>query len=253
MNEIVLLCQYAVSSDDFDSSRFSGGDAAIYKLPPKVFLRHLDAIVKANSRALLTFDDVDVSAYSYIADELEERGWRGYFFIATNWIGKPGFLNASQIRDLRERGHIIGSHSCSNPTRMSRHTLGDIIHEWSLSSAVLTDILSERVLTASVPGGYYSEKVARAAAIAGLETLFTSEPTTHTDFVEGCLVKGRFMIQRNTSARTAAALARGAAVPQFRQLVWWNSKKALKAIGGRAWVNFRNRVLACKGELRARS
>src|ERR1051326_6347938 len=123
----------------------------------------------------------------------------------------------------------------------------------SLSSAVLTDILSERVLTASVPGGYYSEKVARASAIAGLETLFTSEPTTHTDFVEGCLVKGRFMIQRNTSARTAAALARGAAVPQFRQLVWWNSKKALKAIGGRAWVNFRNRVLACKGELRARS
>src|ERR1051325_8783764 len=156
MTEIALLCQYAVSRDESGSSRFSGGDAAIYKLPPKVFLRHLDAIVKANSRALLTFDDVDVSAYSYIADELEERGWRGYFFIATNWIGKPRFLNVSQIRDLRKRGHTIGSHSCSHPARISRYTLGDIIHEWSRSSAVLTEILGERVLSASVPGGYFS-------------------------------------------------------------------------------------------------
>jgi peptidoglycan/xylan/chitin deacetylase (PgdA/CDA1 family) len=247
MKEIALLYHDVVGGDGFESSGFPGGDAAIYKLPRKTFLRHLDAIAKANPNVLLTFDDGGVSGYSYIADELEERGWRGYFFTATNWIGKPGFLNVSQIRDLRERGHIIGSHSCSHPSRISRYTLGDIIHEWSRSSAILTDILGERVLTASVPGGYYSEKVARAAAIAGLETLFTSEPTTHTDLVEGCAVKGRFMIQRNTSARTAAALARGAVIPRFKQFVWWNSKKVLKALGGRAWLNFRKRVLACNG------
>jgi peptidoglycan/xylan/chitin deacetylase (PgdA/CDA1 family) len=244
MNEIALLYHDVVGVDDFDSSGFPGGDAAIYKLPRKAFLSHLDAIAKANPSVVLTFDDGGVSAYCCIADELEERGWRGYFFTATNWIGKPGFLNVSQIRDLRERGHIIGSHSCSHPPRISRYTLGDIIHEWSRSSAILSDILGERVLTGSVPGGYYSEKVARAAAIAGLETLFTSEPTTQTDLVEGCVVKGRFMIQRGTSARTAAALARGAVIPQFQQFVSWNSKKFLKAIGGKTWLNFRRRVLA---------
>jgi hypothetical protein len=106
--------------------------------------------------------------------------------------------------------------------------------------------LGEPVVTASVPGGYYSQKVGRAAAIAGVETLFTSEPTMHIDLVEGCVVKGRFMIQRNTSARTASALARGALLPQVQQLVWWNSKKVLKAAGGRAWLRFRKRVLAFK-------
>jgi peptidoglycan/xylan/chitin deacetylase (PgdA/CDA1 family) len=250
MTEIALLYHDVVGTDDFDSSGFEGGDAAIYKLPRKTFLNHLDAIAKASPSVLLTFDDGGVSAYSYIADELEERGWRGYFFVATNWIGKPRFLNRSQIRELRERGHTIGSHSCSHPSRISRFTLGDIIHEWSCSSAVLSDILGEKILTASVPGGYYSEKVARAAALAGLETLFTSEPTVQTEVVEGCMVKGRFMIQRSTSARTAASLARGAVLPQFQQFVWWNSKKVLKAVGGRAWLNFRKRVLNnCTGSL----
>src|SRR5207247_10334893 len=144
-----------------------GADSAIYKLSRETFQNHLNAVAKANPGPLLTFDDGGVSAYSHIADELEERGWRGYFFIATNWIGKPGFLTSSQIREIRARGHIIGSHSCSHPARMSHHTLGDIIHEWSRSSAVLADILGQQILTASVPGGYYSEKVARAAAIAG--------------------------------------------------------------------------------------
>ena len=211
-----------------------------------LFRTHLDAIAKTNPRVLLTFDDGGVSAYSHTADELEERGWRGHFFIVTNWIGKPGFLTAEQIRELRQRGHVIGTHSCSHPSRMSRHTLGDIIHEWSRSASVLADHLGEPVSTASVPGGYYSEKVGRGAAIAGIETLFTSEPTTHADMVEGCAIKGRFMIQRNTSARIAAALARGAALPQFQQLIWWNSKKVLKAVGGQAWLNFRKRRLAFK-------
>jgi peptidoglycan/xylan/chitin deacetylase (PgdA/CDA1 family) len=244
MTEIALLYHDVVSGDEFDSSGFAGADAAVYKLCRETFQNHLDALATANPSVVLTFDDGGISSYCHIADEIEKRGKQGYFFIATNWIGKPGFLDSSQIRELRERGHIIGSHSCSHPSRISRYTLGDIIHEWSRSAAVLADILGEPVLTASVPGGYYSEKVARAAAIAGLETLFTSEPTVHTDLIEGCLVKGRFMIQRNTSAKTAAALARGEVFPRFRQLVWWNSKKALKAAGGRAWLNFRKRVLA---------
>jgi peptidoglycan/xylan/chitin deacetylase (PgdA/CDA1 family) len=246
MTEIALLYHDVVGADECYSSGFTGADAAIYKLDCQTFRDHLDAIAIANRNVSLTFDDGGVSAYSQIADELEERGWRGYFFIATNWIGKTGFLNSLQIRELRLRGHIIGTHSCSHPSRISRYTLGDIIHEWSRSSAVLSDILGEHIVTASVPGGYYSEKVAAAAAMAGLQTLFTSEPTTHTDLVEGCLIKGRFMIQRDTSARTAAAIARGAILPQFQQLVWWNSKKVLKAVGGRTWLSFRKRVLASR-------
>ena len=51
---------------------------------------------------------------------LERYGWPGYFFVATDWIGRPGFLNAAQFRELDSRGHVIGSHSCSYPERMAR-------------------------------------------------------------------------------------------------------------------------------------
>ncbi len=246
MTNVVLLYHDVVQNGEFDSSGFPGGDAAIYKLDVDKFRHHLDAIRVANPGATLTFDDGGISAHIYIADELEKRGWHGYFFIATNWIGKRGFMNAAHIRELRDRGHIIGSHSCSHPTRISRYTLGDIIHEWSRSSAILAEIIGERVASASVPGGYYSDKVARAAAIAGVETLFTSDPTVRSDVVEGCAVRGRFMVQRHTSPRTAAALARGAVFPQARQVVSWNLKKVCKAVGGRTWLKFRKRLFALK-------
>src|SRR6266849_8169014 len=109
MTEIALLYHDVVNADEFDSSGFAGADASIYKLVRETFQNHLNAIAAANPSALLTFDDGGLSAYSQIVDELEERGWRGHFFIATNWIGKPGFLNSSQISELRSRGHIIGS------------------------------------------------------------------------------------------------------------------------------------------------
>jgi peptidoglycan/xylan/chitin deacetylase (PgdA/CDA1 family) len=58
---------------------------------------------------LFTFDDGGVSFLDLIAPALERHGWRGLFFIATNWIGSPGFLKASQIAELRQRGHHIGT------------------------------------------------------------------------------------------------------------------------------------------------
>ena len=41
-----------------------------------------------------------------VADELEQMGWRGHFFITSDWIGRRGFLTAGQIRELRRRGHV---------------------------------------------------------------------------------------------------------------------------------------------------
>src|SRR5437870_13633189 len=108
MTDIALLYHDVVSTNEFDSSGFAGADAAIYKLARETFQNHLNAIAKANPGALLTFDDGGVSAYSHIADEREQRGWRGYLFIATNWIGKRGILTSCQIRGIRARGPILG-------------------------------------------------------------------------------------------------------------------------------------------------
>jgi peptidoglycan/xylan/chitin deacetylase (PgdA/CDA1 family) len=195
---------------------------------PALFRNHVGVIASTNPRVLLTFDDAGLDAYSYIADELEARGLRGYFFIRADRIGEDGFLQSCHIRELRRRGHIIGGHLFAKPSRISRYTLGDVIHEFSQTCSVLHDITGERIVAASVPGSHYPSKLARAAAIASIETVFTAEPTLDADSVEGCTLQGRFTIEPHTSLTTAAALARGAFLPRLGQSIFWNLKRYLE-------------------------
>lgn len=246
MRFITLLYHDVVPAGHPEASGFPGGDSSIYKLGIDHFRCHLNAIdsVADQSQILLTFDDGGVSAHQYIADLLEAKGWRGHFFVTTDWIGRPAFLNSGQIRDLHRRGHQIGSHSCSHPARLSYCPRGEILREWSESVAVLADVIGEPVRLASAPGGYYSRTVAETAAEAGIQTLFTSEPQTSTEIISGCLVRGRYTIQRGTSARTAAAIASGRILPRYGQYVYWNLKKAAKVAGGAHWLRARKWILA---------
>ena len=214
---ITLLYHDVTPLQAEDSSGFAGPEAARYKLTPEEFARHLEALADKVARPplatttpnelrraardawLLTFDDGGTSAITEIAGQLERRGWRGWFFISTDFIGTPSFCTRSQLRELHERGHVIGSHSCSHPERMSRCSPRQILDEWQRSRAVLSEIIGKPITTASVPGGFYSTKVARAAAMAGIEVLFNSEPTTRLSDVDGCLVVGRYCVYRGMS------------------------------------------------------
>ena len=259
MRAISLLYHDVVPPGQHSSSGFSGGDADIYKLSVPDFGCHLEAIQSSIARPpitvsqlgdisrtalLLTFDDGGVSAHEHIASLLEVFGWRGHFFITTNWIGREGFLSTAQIRDLHLRGHFIGSHSCSHPARMSHCVPQQLHHEWNDSIAVLSDILGAKVDIASVPGGYYGRNVAEEAADAGIRTLFTSEPQTQASVVNGCWVLGRYTIKDGVNPATAAALASGRMLPRVRQFAYWNTKKLLKAAGGGSWIRMRKWLLA---------
>src|SRR5438552_17494630 len=130
-----LLYHDVIENGDWNSSGFTGPGTAKYKLRRAEFEAHLRAIAKVRNLPsitagelastkeafpfLLTFDDGGKSAATCIADLLDKHGWRGHFFVTTGQIGKQGFLNGEQIRSLRNRGHVIGSHSFSHPQRMS--------------------------------------------------------------------------------------------------------------------------------------
>ncbi len=253
---LVLLYHDVVDNDD-DASGFPGGGAARYKLGHDEFRAHLDAIAAAAkappttldclpdsaSAPLLTFDDGGLSAATVIADALESRGWRGHFLITVDYIGRPGFVDRDQIQDLARRGHGIGSHSCSHPTRMAACSRSRLLDEWRRSRDVLSEILGSPVISASVPGGYYSRAVAETAAEAGLTRLFNSEPTPRAHDVQGCLVFGRYTIYRGMTPAMAAALAAGSPPALLRQAATWKLKKAAKAVGGRAYLGVRQALL----------
>lgn len=257
---IVLLYHDVIAREHDDASGFPGAGAARYKLTPEEFRAHLDAVAAAvnepplilpdlspaagtTPRWMLTFDDGGVSALTPTADLLEARGWRGHFYIPTDFIGSATFLSRPQVRELRQRGHVIGSHSCSHPERMMSCRWEQLVQEWRQSRAVLEDILGESVTTASVPGGFYSRTVALAAAEAGIKILFNSEPTTGQRRIDDCLVLGRYSLVRGTSAQAAALLAQGNSLARFRQSVTWNLKKVAKASGGRLYIRLREWLL----------
>jgi peptidoglycan/xylan/chitin deacetylase (PgdA/CDA1 family) len=240
-------------------SGFRGAGAERYKVSPTEFRAHLAAIesMVGNGKPTLseepdqtsglqvafTFDDGGVCGATHAADILEEHAWRGHFFVVTDYIGSSGFLTAPQVRDLRRRGHVIGSHSCSHPARMWSCTHEDLVSEWQRSCAILAEILGEPVTVAAVPGGFYSRPVAEAAACAGVRLLLTSEPTTRPHAVGGCRVMGRYTVYRGMSASVVAAMAAGHVFPRLRQTLWWNIKKAAKRLGGRSYLDLRDWLL----------
>lgn len=219
--QIATLLYHEVTADP-RSSGFQRPGARPYTCTPAVFAAHLDAIALAPRQPvlvgavdpaatdrvlLLTFDDGGRSA-RYAADQLEGRGWRGHFFIVTGRIGDRTFLDAAGIRDLRRRGHVVGSHSHTHPDIFRALTPEAMLAEWQTSAAVLSDLLGEPCLAASVPGGDSSAAVFESAARAGLRYLFTSEPTLSPRAVAACWILGRLAIRAGTSAAQVAALTR---------------------------------------------
>src|SRR5687768_744419 len=213
---LVTLEYHDLIVDDApDGSGFPGASAASYKLTDDEFVRHLHALaprggVGGEIRAVLqakpsasgppvvlTFDDGGVSAMR-IAEHLDQFGWYGHFFIASDCLGRPGFLSEGEARDLHARGHVVGSHSRTHPLRMAACSTEMIAQEWRVSVDRLATVLGEAAPVASVPGGYFSREVAELAAAAGVRVLFTSEPSTRLADIAGCTVIGRYTVRRWT-------------------------------------------------------
>ncbi len=241
-----------VAAGDEDTSGFPGRDAALYKITPEDFAAHLDTIRRthpAPPAPVFTFDDGGRSAMAAAA-MLEARGWIGHFFVTANYIGTRGFLTEAEIRDLAQRGHVVGSHSCSHPLRMGHCAWTQLLDEWSRSRSMLSDITGFDLREASVPGGDFAPQVAEAAARAGITRLFTSEPTGESRYAFGLTLTGRFAIQRWTTADTATALAAGEWLPCARQAAVWNAKKMTKRLGGERYLQVRKMLLGHGDEVR---
>jgi peptidoglycan/xylan/chitin deacetylase (PgdA/CDA1 family) len=209
-------------TDNPSQSGFQRNGALPFKLGTRLFQDHLDRIAQERLRPalvreidltkpgrhlLLTFDDGGKSAL-YAATELGRRGWKGHFFITTSLIGRRTFLDASEIRQLRAEGHLVGSHSHTHPDIYRELDREQMLVEWRQSSDILAQILGEPCLAAAVPGGEISGAVLRSAGSAGLRYLFTSEPWLAPRLVGGCWILGRYCPKVTTTADEIAELAR---------------------------------------------
>ena len=239
MQPVSLLFHDVFVSDPHESG-FNSPAADRYKLSAREFESQLFSLSRRSSRAAkadarLTFDDGGVSFYTIVADRLEARGLHGYCFVTTDYIGTAGFLDAAQIRELDRRGHVIGTHSASHPTRFSALTREEMRREWSVSRRKLEDLLGHAVTTGSVPGGYFSKDVGRAAADAGLFLVFNSEPVRSARAIGRCTIAGRFVIRAGAPPDLARRLVQGAPWARSKEWAVWNAKGVVKPLLGSSY------------------
>lgn len=241
-----LIYHDVVPGGEPDAAGFPGPLARRYKHTPEQFAAHLDAIASTGARVglidadspppavALTFDDGGASALE-IARRLEERGWRGHFFVTTGRIGTPGFLDSKGLRELVARGHDVGSHSHTHPTYMGRLAQEEIEEEWTCSRIRLKEVLGEKPTTAAIPGGYGGAVVVAAAARAGYRVLMTSDPRGRVEMADGIRVVGRCTIWATTPPEVAAAYARGDPVARARLRAEWALKGLAKRTSPRMY------------------
>lgn len=148
----------------------------------------------------LTFDDGNRSDVDIALPVLQPLGRKAAFFISTDMIGRPGYMDAADIRALHRAGMEIGSHGAAHVgwTGLGTTTL---LEQLARARAILEDIVGVAVDRIAIPFGRYDRRVLGALKRAGTRQVFTSD--------SGPAAPGAWLVTRNTltSAITPARLA----------------------------------------------
>lgn len=127
--------------------------------------RAADSVSKLRS-VVLTFDDGLVSDYEIAFPLLAEFGQRAVFYLNTATIGKPGYLEWSNIAEMQRNGMSFQSHSHRH---MDLTVLPDLTLDAELteSKQCLEDRLGSRVDFLAAPHGVLDRRVVHRALKVG--------------------------------------------------------------------------------------
>jgi peptidoglycan/xylan/chitin deacetylase (PgdA/CDA1 family) len=196
---------YAVSLDRFETHLEALGDSGVRVVDPaELSGPGVGWPVNRRPAVCLTFDDGNLTDHAVALPRLQKRGWGGLFFVVPAWVGTPGYLGWSEIRELRREGMEIGAHGFD-------HTylggLDDAQVRWQLREArqLLGAELGAPPATLSLPGGSGGGRAVRIALEVGFTLVATSEPRLARPGLRAPLP--RFAVRRGDSPATVRALA----------------------------------------------
>jgi peptidoglycan/xylan/chitin deacetylase (PgdA/CDA1 family) len=119
-----------------------------------------------NRYVVLTLDDGHQSSM-LAADIIGANKCTATFFLTRDRSqSKPGYIRASQIRDLRRRGFSLGTHGTTH-RKLTFIPERECVDELTQSKQWLEDILGEPVGYMGTPGGYINTRVMRQALDSG--------------------------------------------------------------------------------------
>lgn len=150
-----------------------------YWMPEPEFLTFIEA-AGAQARRLglrltASFDDGNRSDLDIAAPALQKHGLAGVFFPCSGRIGKPGYLDGADLRQLAAQGFRIGSHGVDHlPWASLPQT--HLTEELARSKTGIEDALGQAITSAAMPFGSYNRRVLAALRTAGYKTVYSSDP-----------------------------------------------------------------------------
>ncbi len=135
-------------------------------------------------RAIITFDDGDLSIYAIVYPLFKKYGIEATFFLVPEFIGHVGYMSWDQVREMNsyrtEGGKQLfhfGSHSLTH-RRLGELSETEVIRELSESKKILETELGTKVTVLALPfgSGAGDPQVIKAAKSAGYTAIRTSTP-----------------------------------------------------------------------------
>lgn len=196
---------------------------------------------------VFTFDDGGSSFYYLIASVLEDFGYRGRFFITTQFIDRPNFMTKEEIIRLEERGHVVGSHADSHE-HFYNLSIEQVQQEWTNSVSILSNILGHPIVEASIPNGDTSEIVLNKAYKVGLREIYTSRPTTRVFTYNSMKLYGRYVILSNTPIDYIISII-SSSLMRNKIALRWRIIYYLKRLLGDKYVLLKNKFYKLKNNI----
>lgn len=166
---VTVLMYHAIVADMDDVMRLAPVDRP-YAVLLEQFCEQLDILVQGGyrvvdptifsatmleaeaGRVLLTFDDGHDDFVRLALPELEKRGFKATLFMTSGYLGKPGYLKATELKSCVERGITVGGHGHSH-TFFSGMNNEVLLEEVMLSQNIIQKATGCVVDTLSLPGG----------------------------------------------------------------------------------------------------
>jgi len=122
----------------------------------------------------ITFDDGCETDFIAAAPVLREFGFNATFYLTAGFLGTPGYLNASQVRDLDAQGFQIGCHSMTHPY-LSDLPEPELKREIADAKLHIESVVGHPIEHFSCPGGRYDQRTLQMARQAGFATVANSQ------------------------------------------------------------------------------
>lgn len=265
MNKILILLYHRLLSREENLSKINSEDR-VYLLKEEEFIKQLAYLhseewntisveqlleslkTKASlpeKSLIISFDDGNQTDYTIAFPLLKKFGFKGTFFLTSDFIEKTGHLSKSQILQMSEEEMEFGSHGKTHRF-LSSLDEKELKKELEESKTVLGGLIRRKINLLSLPGGYHSSEIRKIARETGFKGICTSRFDWNTNAADPFELR-RISLRYSDTLSYFISLINLNAQVYFKKRLKWSLLNLLKAVMGpydyfKLWDFYQRRV-----------